>query len=59
MPDDFRGLGEQLAAVREQVPGVLAKMRRAKRALEDESRRSLGPADAVPDNPLKMYFDLK
>lgn len=54
----FGDLKRQVGALAERVPETLARMGRARRVLEDESRKSIG-AGAAADSPLRMYFDLK
>lgn len=54
----FSDLERQVCALAERVPETLERMGRARRALEDESRKSIGTC-AAADSPLRMYFDLR
>ncbi len=58
-PDEFKDMAHHIKALKERTPEVSAKMDRARRVLEDESRKSVGVRSAMHDNPLKAYFDLK
>eukprot|EP00866_Antonospora_locustae_P000778 jgi/Antlo1/778/1428 len=54
----YSSLESQVRALAERVPETLERMGRARRVLEDESRKSIG-ANAAADSPLRMYFDLR
>lgn len=54
----FDRLERQVYVLAERAPEMLERMGRARRVLEDESRKSIGTS-AATDSPLRMYFDLK
>ena len=56
--DAFGDLKRQVGALSGRMPEVLGRMGRARRVLEDESRKSI-EAGTAADSPLRMYFDLR
>lgn len=57
--DGFKPASKMVESLGKCIPGVISKVNRARRLLEDESRRSVGVGDVMIHNPIKIYFDTK